>query len=316
MITETDTSAGRGADDGTRKTGAADGRVVELAGPPSLPPMYLKAAAAGLTGGGGLPDDALAVREVSIDRARLATYARACGFRLGDTLPPTYPHILGFPLQVALMTRPSFPFGLTGLVHLANELTQHRPIGAGERLSVEVRAKDLRDHPKGRQFDMHTAATADDEPVWRSVSTYLKRGGGDEAAPATADPTAGVELRRVGVWRVPADTGRRYAAASGDHNPIHLHPLTARAFGFKRPIAHGMWTKARALAAFEGQLPAALHVQVRFDAPLTLPARVSFHTGGGGPDRAFAVRDARSDKPHLRGRLSPLETAPGGPVWS
>ena len=35
---------------------------------------------------------------------------------------------------------------------------------------------------------------------------------------------------------------------SGDVNPIHLHALTARAMGFPRAIAHGMWTYARTLA--------------------------------------------------------------------
>ena len=56
-------------------------------------------------------------------------------------------------------------------------------------------------------------------------------------------PPGGVE------WRLPGDLGRRYAAVSGDRNPIHLYALTAKAFGFPRQIAHGMWSKARCLAA-------------------------------------------------------------------
>ena len=60
------------------------------------------------------------------------------------------------------------------------------------------------------------------------------------------------------MWRLPADLGRRYAAVSGDHNPIHLYPLTAKAFGFPRQIAHGMWTKARCVAAMENRLPDAV----------------------------------------------------------
>src|SRR6266487_1403229 len=47
------------------------------------------------------------------------------------------------------------------------------------------------------------------------------------------------------VWELPADLGRRYAAVSGDRNPIHLYRLTAWLFGFRRPIAHGMWAAAR-----------------------------------------------------------------------
>lgn len=34
-----------------------------------------------------------------------------------------------------------------------------------------------------------------------------------------------------------------------DLNPIHLHALTAKAFGFPRALAHGMYTSARAFSA-------------------------------------------------------------------
>ena len=78
-----------------------------------------------------------------------------------------------------------------------------------------------------------------------------------------------------------ADTGRRYAGVSGDVNPIHLHPLTARAFGFPRAIAHGMWTAARALAALEGRLPDALTCDVAFGKPVLLPV----HRGAAHPGR-------------------------------
>ena len=61
---------------------------------------------------------------------------------------------------------------------------------------------------------------------------------------------------------------------SGDINPIHMHPLSARLFGFPKPIAHGMWLKARCLAALEGQLPDALHGRRAFKLPLLLPAKV------------------------------------------
>ena len=80
---------------------------------------------------------------------------------------------------------------------------------------------------------------------------------GDEAAArraarSTRTPTGTVE------WRLPGDLGRRYAAVSGDRNPIHLYPLTAKALGFPRQIAHGMWSLARCVAALENRLPDAV----------------------------------------------------------
>jgi hypothetical protein len=43
----------------------------------------------------------------------------------------------------------------------------------------------------------------------------------------------------------------RYAAASGDENPIHLDAAFARAQGFPAPIVHGMCTLALACHALE-----------------------------------------------------------------
>ena len=102
-------------------------------------------------GGGGreIPDLQLTLNDLSVDRGRLASYCGVCGFQLSSTLPPTYPHILAFPLHLALMTDGSFPFPAIGLVHIENEITQHRPIGDSETLSLRVWATPIEPHPRG-----------------------------------------------------------------------------------------------------------------------------------------------------------------------
>jgi acyl dehydratase len=102
--------------------------------------------------------------------------------------------------------------------------------------------------------------------------------------------------------------GRRYGAVSGDRNPIHMHALSAKALGFPRAIAHGMWTKARCLAALESTLPDAFGVEVRFRKPILLPARVEFASTTNDGETDFAVRDAKRGTPHLDGRIEPLES--------
>jgi hypothetical protein len=251
-------------------------------------------------GGEELPADTL-VRDFTVDRTRLTEYQRVCGFRTSDVLPATYPHMLAFPLSMDLMTRLSFPFGVIGLVHVENEIEQLRPIDAGEALEVHVRTADLRPHDRGRQFDVVAHAEVAGETVWRSRSTYLHRessGAAKEPGEREAPPEPSA------VWSVPGDQGRRYAAVSGDSNPIHLHPLTARLFGFPRPIAHGMWVKARCLAALEGHLPDAFTVGVRFKLPMLLPAKAAFSTAAGDGGREFAVHDSRSGKPHVSGQIT------------
>ena len=90
-----------------------------------------------------------------------------------------------------------------------------------------------------------------------------------------------------------------FRSVSGDVNPIHLSGLTAKALGFKRAIAHGMWVKARVLGALAGRLPESLEFDVQFKKPLFLPSTVTLSTAevAGGWD--VAVRNAGSDTEHL-----------------
>jgi hypothetical protein len=265
--------------------------------------VYLKAAVGALPGagrlpfvaggGGPMPDTELEEQELRTDADRVADYARVCGFRLRDELPPTYPHVLAFTLHMKLMTDGSFPFSPVGLVHIGNRIAVWRPLRAGEPLDLRVRPKEVDEHT----FALVTEARVDDELAWEEESTMFRPGGGHPEHRELDDDDA--KLAFVAEWRLSGDLGRRYASVSGDRNPIHLHPLTAKPFGFPRPIAHGMWTKARCLAALEPSLPDAYAVTVEFHKPLLLPSRVAFERTG----ERFRVRGG--DKVHLQGCLSP-----------
>jgi hypothetical protein len=250
-------------------------------------------------GGSELPDEELVLPEVEIDREHLMEYDRVCGIPFGDEVPTTYPHIVAFPLAMQLMTDRSFPFPVIGMVHIENQIERIRPIQQQEWLTMRVRADDLRPHDKGTQFDIVAEASVGEEPVWRERSTYLHKSGGSggEKKKNGARPP---EPRET--WDIPGDIGRAYAAVSGDRNPIHMHPLSARLFGMPGAIAHGMWLKARCLAELRDDLPEGSYaVSARFMVPLKIPATVAFSTQQGG---AFAVHDAESGKPHLVGRFS------------
>lgn len=285
------------------------GEVVEVQDAPNLTGLLARAVATSPgRSGDQLPATRVVRREVAIDRDEVAAYAAVCGFALGDALPPTYLHLLAFPLSVQIMAARDFPFALAGLVHVRNRITHHRPVTADEHVDVAVHLADLRPHPKGQQFDVVAEVTVGDERVWSSRSTYLRRGGGDRDGTESTTGAGAVDvtgLPTTSVWRIPADIGRQYGAVSGDRNPIHMSSLTARAFGFPKAIAHGMWSKARALAALEGRLPDAFDVDVLFKLPVLLPATVEYATRASGDDWQFAVR-SRSGKPHLAGIVTPV----------
>ena len=277
---------------------------IEVDRPPALGPLYRTATLAAVLRRGTrdtLPDTDLALRGVAVDREHLAEYDRVCGFRLSDALPGTYPHVLAFPLAVALMTRPDFPLPLVGLVHIANRIEVRRQLTADERLDFRVRAEHLRPHARGRQVDLVAEALVHDEVVWAGRSTYLRKekDDGGERRAGGERPVEGGAL-----WRVTPDVGTDYAAVSGDHNPIHTSRIGARLFGFRRPIAHGMWSKARCLAALQGRLPERYAVDVAFKLPVPLPSTVAFAaTGDGSGGWRLALTAAKSGRPHLSGTV-------------
>jgi acyl dehydratase len=294
---------------------------------PSILPLYARAALPMIPGasllpfvpggGGEIPDGLdLELAGVVAEPEDVAAYAKVCGFALRDTLPPTYPHMLAFPLHMAVMSDGSFPFGAVGLVHVENSIAQKRPIGIAEEMTIRVRPTKLQPHPKGKTFSLETEVLVDGKVVWESVSTMLRRG---KAEPDAVVPGMREQLRSSfdslpadapasAEWKLPGDLGRRYAGVSGDRNPIHMHSLTAKPLGFPGAIAHGMWTKARALAQIESKLPDAFEVEVRFRKPVLLPARVEFASEEQGEDILFAVRDAKKGTPHLDGRVRPANT--------
>jgi hypothetical protein len=295
---------------------SSEPRVVQ--GDPSALPMMLKAALPAVPvvnqlpgvrrSGSTLPDLTLTRHDVEIDRDRVAAYSEVCGFPLREALPVTYPHMLAFPLHMAIMTDGSFPFPAIGTVHLENSISQHRPISPDERLQVTARPDNLRPHAKGRTFDIVVDIHSGGELVWQSTSTLLRLGKGDKAAAGNERTFEEVPPGPT-TWKLPGDLGRRYAAVSGDHNPIHLYGLTAKAFGFPRQIAHGMWSKARCLAALDGRLPDAVTVEVAFKKPILLPGTVAFGSHRTGDDYAFSLTSPRNGAPHLLGRASPLHTS-------
>ncbi|MGH3414382.1 MAG: MaoC family dehydratase [Marmoricola sp.] len=251
--------------------------------------------------GGDLPDLTLHRHDVGIDQHHAAAYAEVCGFEPSQHLPLTYPHMLAFGLHMQIMTDPSFPYPAVGTVHLGNTIHQHRPIAPEERLDVTASAQNLRPHPKGTLFDLVTTVASAGETVWESTSSYLRVGRGDESAKAERPPFDVVPGNGV-QWRLPGNLGRHYAAVSGDRNPIHLYPLTAKAFGFPRQIAHGMWSKARCVAAIATRLPDDVTVEVEFKKPILLPGTVDFGSRlvDGGID--FSLTRPKDGKPHLVGR--------------
>lgn len=279
---------------------------VELKSAPGAIGLYTKAAI-GMTPLAGsrkkeLPGTVVSLAAQPVDLDKLAAFGRVAEHTLTGTLPTIYFNVLSMPLQLKLMTEGGFPFPVIGLVHVNNVIEQLRRVDAAEPLGLAVHAENLRGHAKGRQFDVISEARVGDELVARATSTYLKIGKPAEGAEsATGEEIDFAALPQVATWKLPGDLGRRYGAVSGDRNPIHMHDLTAKLLGFPKAIAHGMWTKARVLAAIDNKLPDAVTVEAAFKRPILLPSKVGFHVADVDGGLNFSVRNAKKGTPHLDG---------------
>ena len=286
-------------------------QVRELRDTPNMLPLLAKAVVrAGVKPGKDpqLPDIGARLTDVVADGKHLAAYRKVCGFADSEHLPVTYPHMHAHPLFMTLILDNQFPFAAMGLVHVRNRITQFRPIGIREQLDVESRFGALERTEKGYEFSIITTVSTGGEQVWESESFMLRRGGGTGGEKKAKDQSQPEPVSGAEEWRVPGDTGRRYGAVSGDRNPIHLYPLTAKLFGFKRQIAHGMWSKARCLAALEKQLPnGPFSVDVQFKLPVFIPATVKFWHQQQGENLDFRLLAADGIKPHLAGEIRPVE---------
>ncbi|MFJ2108408.1 MaoC/PaaZ C-terminal domain-containing protein [Streptomyces microflavus] len=268
--------------------------------------------------GATLPTDRLTLPATPAAPGPLAAYRRICGFPAPESgpgsgsgsgpLPLTYPHVLAFPLTMRLMTARRFPLPVVGLVHTWIEIVARRPVQSDESLELTVYAEKLTPHRRGTEVTMVTEARVAGALVWESRSGYLSRHA-TTAAGSTREADGSPALPAVAEWQLPGDLGRRYGAVSGDRNPIHLHPLTARLFGFPRAIAHGMWTVARCLAEADGQPGEIRSVRADFRAPVLLPATVTYAADPAG--NAFALRSesssgsgTESGRVHLTGAVT------------
>lgn len=211
---------------------------------------------------------------VGVSPGKLAAYREVCGFAPSEFLPITYPQVLATPLHMLLMTQPEFPFPLLGLVHLRNRNEQLRPLKADARYEVRASLGPGRRIPNALIFDLKSEWVDESgEVVYTSVTTPLVRLKADQQRGAKMPEPSLPPMEPYLTISVPENIGRRYARVSNDLNPIHVHALTARLFGFNQAIAHGMWSVARCAAAVSQKLagpPTQLTVQYR--APLMLPA--------------------------------------------
>ena len=242
------------------------------------------------------------VKGVQIDQNHLRAYQKLLGFDQDQKLPPTYLSMLGFPMMLRIMTHPDFPMKAMGQVHLSNEITVFKNVPIDQPMTLTAGINDSRITAKGVEWNIGMIAKADGELVWSSESTMLHRCKTDVPRQESSVIVPAGESQ---MWAVDAGMGRRYAGVSGDYNPIHLSAISAKLFGFKKAIVHGMWSKARCLAVLKDQLPdVGYRVKAHFHRPLFLPSNVLFYSQNQSEKILFSLFNQTGEQAHMDGFIS------------
>lgn len=213
----------------------------------------------------------------------------ACGSEDGDPLPPVYPAVWETALFLELLADAACPLPRGGLLHLGGERLQLRPLRTGDRVRCRIELDRVEPAGDGMQLTLTSRTwneigqlccqsdaillvrpkTGDKRPRDRQEERAVSR--------ETEDPLS--NSRELASWNIRSNHGRRYARVSGDYNPVHLWPWTARPFGFRQPILHGFCTEALVAHAlirnlWNGDPTALRRLRIRFRAPVLLPSHL------------------------------------------
>ncbi len=262
---------------------------------------------------------------VTIGPDKVNGFKQVCGYDMGRSgVPAAFIQSLFIGMMSRFISSSFFPISPMGLIQIAQSFDLIQPVSPGLKMDLYCRILDMTRTEKGiiSRFLME-AAVAGNKPetlafskpeekelVWQGTATYLTRSKA-RGAKEKKQPSQDTPLPVKEIIEVPGNTGRRYAAVSRDVNPHHLYTWTARPMGFKQPIAHGIWSMARAGASLEkaAGYPKLTGMDGALKLPIFMPARITLGYAFSGTKALFELRDKAKGVPHLKGNFRFSSTA-------
>ncbi len=286
-------------------------------GLPNYPMSLLRAAAPwkrAATATTALPDEGTRVTDWAPDPGLLADYRSVVGS--AAVVPIAFPQVPIMALHIDLLSRWSFPVRAMGLVHQGTTIEVLEELPATGGWQVRAAVAGARHVRTGLEFDVVGQVGVADRVCWRSTAVLLSRSRTAAGAEESGVPRPDADGPWPAQMPVPVDegTGRAFARITGDINPIHLHALSARLFGFPRAIAHGWWTTARvaALLGADASVPDRT-LQIAFRRPVLLPSTPVLASRTDDDGVAFAVLPEPAGQEAVDEPPAPLVT---GRIWT
>ncbi len=284
---------------------------------PSMGMVFLKAVLVSFFRSNTIPDKSvvdntrIVLNNYAPQKDLIETYRSVCGFSKDrpDIIPISYLQTLFIGLLGKFITSSFFPINPLGLIQIFQSFEQKRPVKIDEELDLSCVISSIKKTQKGIETTFVLEIFSDTTLVWKGLSTYFTRGPGEKKKKQKRKDEVFLEKKETII--VPAGTGREYARVSGDYNPHHQYNFLAKLFGFKKAIAHGMWSLARVVASLDRKfdLDNPIRVDAAFKLPIFMPATtvLGFENDIDKETRQtiinFELRDKEKGLPHLKGSL-------------
>ncbi|WP_299976999.1 MaoC/PaaZ C-terminal domain-containing protein [Desulfobacula sp.] len=290
--------------------------VVELKKCPSMGFVFLKAFLISPFRSNTIKDNVIVKKTRIIlknylpDKELITNYRTVCGFSEDrpDIIPISYLQTLFIGLLGKFITSSFFPINPLGLIQIFQSFEQKRSVATHETLDLACTLESIKKTEKGLETGFTLEVISGGQVVWQGTSTFFTKSHVKKKGVQKKDETI---LTKKETFFVPADTGRKYAVVSGDYNPHHLYTLLAKLFGFKKAIAHGMWSLARVIASLDREfgIRDSATIEAAFKLPIFMPATAALgyerqnDTENNPAIIIFELRDEQKGIPHLKGRL-------------
>jgi acyl dehydratase len=281
---------------------------INFAGLPSMVPAYVRVLLSKkpytAPDGTIIEPVELVAEKIRLSPAHLTRYAQICGAPQERGVPPAYLHVVAMPLHMQLFVVKNFPVKVLGLIHLRNTIRVLGSVDTAKPLRGRVYFDTMRITDFGQEYDFITRFEQSGHVIWEEVSTMFARGTAPPkegskrpSIERSMHPESGVATETL---EISENTGWRYAQISGDFNPIHLTARTAKMFGFKQAVAHGMWSLGRCLGAAAPHLPRSqMQIDTQFKLPVYLPSQALARTWPVDNGVDISMCTPRGDRLHL-----------------
>lgn len=253
----------------------------------------------GLAQGEGIAPIAVQWQGLRIEPAQLERFCRETGQRVDAGVPVLFPQVIGFRLQMALLTHPAYPLPIWTALQVRNRLVRHVHFHPGEPLDLRTQTGGQRRVGKGIEVDLVSRLMRGPVCCWEGRTTLFHRGrfGAPEAE---VPPDAPPDLSQAPIverFRMPVGGGWAFGKLTGDYNGIHCSNWYARRLGFPRAFPHPQRVAAMCQSRLAGPDAEAQTLDLWIKGPVFYGAQVVLKAVAAGDGLRFGLAlqgDARN----------------------